>query len=741
MASETTAYIEISPYQEILSGMNFILSISTGVVKLTGPNGVGKTRLLQQLHKAMKEEKQEMVLFFTPPVSPKEIEDAVRRQLRLDRDLPFPKALTLAVLARPFDQQRLIIVFDEVERIEQDTLLSTTQFLDIIHHEQPLISLVLCGDESVNVRLQQPVYQPLVRDTLLSYELNPLTKEQLQVFARALLPAMGLKPFEIRNGVLEKLYVESGGLPGAVPALLEQMSTQDLSKLITTPPPVEAAAAPVTADQTALTPEEKLVSAARAEREATPRWQLQLQQWQKPLQTSALAAGLLIAGVVAWPRVSPLVADLYRTVAGSTPTQPTTPATPAPAVTEPVVAPAEVVAIAAPEPVVEIPAPAEVATVAEAPVETPVPEPTAAAPVVPDPAPEVVATTPEPAPVVPAPAAEPVVVATADPAVPAAPAPAPQQVTTLSGDAAELERVVQQWLDAWEQQQVDAFFSYYHTDFAPLYQNTRAAWRADRQSRIAAPAAIQIELEEFRVGTASPLGTTVSFWMTYRAPNYADRTLKEVLIGPDVDGQWRILQEFNREVAVLPRDAFGAAPAQIAAVQQGTTAPAVAGAIVPVAVLPGPSTLSTPSAVTPPQTDEAGIGSFIAQWLNAWQAQDVDSYFSYYHPDFVPASMASMQAWRNDRILKITRPQAIRLQMDELQVLETGAQTAQVEFLMTYHSTHYADRTLKALQLGKIGNGDWRITEERNRRVEPLPLVRLLTALVTPPFTVDIASL
>jgi ketosteroid isomerase-like protein len=301
--------------------------------------------------------------------------------------------------------------------------------------------------------------------------------------------------------------------------------------------------------------------------------------------------------------------------------------------------------------------------------------------------------------------------------------------------------VVQQWLDAWEQQEVDNFFSYYHTDFAPLYQSTRAAWRVDRQSRIAGPAAIEIELEEFRVGTASALGTTVSFWMTYRAPNYADRTLKEVLIGPDVDGQWRILQEFNREVAVLPRDGRAGAPAQIAAVLPGATTQGVAGPRTPVAVVPGPSTLSTPRAVTPPQTDEAGIGSFIAQWLNAWQAQDVDGYFSHYHPDFKPAAIASVQAWRNDRILKITRPQAIRLQMDELQVLEAGAQTAQIEFLLTYYSTHYADRTLKALRLGKAGNGDWRITDERNRRVEPLPLVRLLTALVTPPFTVDIASL
>jgi guanylate kinase len=47
--------------------MNFILSISVGVVKLTGPAGTGKTRLLQQLEAELQSERQETLLFLTPP--------------------------------------------------------------------------------------------------------------------------------------------------------------------------------------------------------------------------------------------------------------------------------------------------------------------------------------------------------------------------------------------------------------------------------------------------------------------------------------------------------------------------------------------------------------------------------------------------------------------------------------------------------------------------------------------------
>src|SRR5690606_35150926 len=202
---------------EILSGMNFILSISSGVIKLTGPAGTGKSRLLQELRRELQGEKQDLVLFANPPKSPEDLQEQIRRQLKLDRNLAFAKALSLAILAKPYDQQRLVVAFDDAEQIDQDTLISTTQFLDILHNDQPLVSLVLCGDETLSVRLDEPVFRPLVKDLLLSYELNPMTREQLQAYARACLPGLNIGSFEIRNGVLETLYKESRGLPGAVP--------------------------------------------------------------------------------------------------------------------------------------------------------------------------------------------------------------------------------------------------------------------------------------------------------------------------------------------------------------------------------------------------------------------------------------------------------------------------------------------------------------------------------------------
>lgn len=173
MVLESNTYIDISPFHEILSGMNFILSISVGVVKLTGPAGTGKTRLLQQLETELQAEKQEALLFLKPPTSIKELHDSISRQLKLDNEFGFNKALIHHIIAKPYDQQRLVVLFDNAEKIDIDVLLAIALFRNIMHNSQPIVSIVLCGGEELNQKLEDSSYRPLVQDMLLSYELTP----------------------------------------------------------------------------------------------------------------------------------------------------------------------------------------------------------------------------------------------------------------------------------------------------------------------------------------------------------------------------------------------------------------------------------------------------------------------------------------------------------------------------------------------------------------------------------------
>ncbi len=793
MVLESNTYIDISPYHEILSGMNFILSISVGVVKLTGPAGTGKTRLLQQLETELQAERQESLLFLTPPTSIKDLHDTITRRLKLDNEFGFNKALIHHIIAKPYDQQRLVVIFDNAELIDIDVLLAIALFRNVMHNNQPIVSIVLCGSEALNTKLEDSSYRPLVSDLLLSYEINAMTREQLQAYATACADIHRLGKLPLKNGVLTELLNDSKGLPGPVPDLLKQLKEKIESgtvsvkadeappvvaaaaaapaeapvakpakpafrlfgkaeaktearvepKLEAAPPRVEsklesaparvepkpepaparvvapipvperivapapgraatpapassvrAAASASASDSDTSTPsaDERLILASRAEKEAARKRKLEIDwaRYKPAAQRTALAAILLIAVIVAWPRLSPTVGDLYASLTGAR---------------GPAAAPEAPVDVAAGE------------TEAQAPVD------------VAEPPPAVAQTEPEPvveAPPAPAPVVEPEPAQVTAAPQPAAPAPAPQVAripgpTVTDASPEELEMVIRDWLMAWEEQDVDDFFSYYHTDFAPLYQDTIAAWRAERQNRISRPSSIMIELQDFMVEETSRIGTRVSFWMNYEAPNYADRTLKEVLIGPDVDGQWRILQEYNQQTEALDSGAVAASPSQ-AGVQRTQVAQTPATLSLPGPVQAPP--VSTRAAFTQDQIE--GIARFLAEWLTAWQNQDVDGYFRHYEPGFKAESMTSAAQWRNDRIAKINRPQRIVLRMDELEILAGDDDNVRVQLVLEYHSTHYADRTVKEIELHKAQSGSWLIAQEKNREVVPLPLMRLL---------------
>ena len=297
-----------------------------------------------------------------------------------------------------------------------------------------------------------------------------------------------------------------------------------------------------------------------------------------PLISNKIRKGLyggaaIAAGVAAVYLIYPLVAPMLQKPATpsvatiSTPPPATTVAEPVPA---PILASEEstpVEVVTEPETVAVIPEQAEVLTDFSSTSASPVtpelvttvePEPVAdteqlaaveaePAPVV-TPAPSTTEPVITPVPAAPVVAIQPPVIPTSAPATPAPATPAPVTPAasttvslvpifanaTLQDDSpAALEAMVRNWLGAWQSQNIDEYFGAYHTDFAPMYLTTRAAWQDNRLRSVSRPSAISIAMDEFTVNGVSAVGTHVSFWMEYHTPTYADRTLKELVVGHD----------------------------------------------------------------------------------------------------------------------------------------------------------------------------------------------------------------
>ena len=225
-------------------------------------------------------------------------------------------------------------------------------------------------------------------------------------------------------------------------------------------------------------------------------------------------------------------------------------------------------------------------------------------------------------------------------------------------------------------------------------------------------------------------GTTVSFRLDYQSPTYSDRTTKELVLGRDTDGQLRILRELNKVVEVQPPGLLTAAAPTTAAQPRQTTAAQprqTAAAGVKIATRIGEPMVIQPDAeVSGLQNNRDNINQFISSWLNSWQHKDLDGYFSHYDPQFKAPLMASTDAWRDDRTVKIIRPAVIQLQLENMELVNETSEGAVLHLTLAYHSTYYADRTQKEIRLHRTSDGILHILEEKNIAVESLPLSRLL---------------
>jgi len=186
-------YITAGPYQEIISGIQMILSFSDGVVKLTGQDGAGKTSLLHRLQKHIEDEGQGTLLFSPPPKSVLELHNTVTRTFRLAADVSFRKALARHLTSQPRDRQHLVLLFDDAETMDDETLGDLLLFRNVKQGDQSLVSLVLFGSADLDARLQAPELAELVQDIVLNYELNPLNFKQLAAFCEQAIPALGLR--------------------------------------------------------------------------------------------------------------------------------------------------------------------------------------------------------------------------------------------------------------------------------------------------------------------------------------------------------------------------------------------------------------------------------------------------------------------------------------------------------------------------------------------------------------------
>ncbi|MCE2747153.1 MAG: TolC family protein [Burkholderiales bacterium] len=101
-------------------------------------------------------------------------------------------------------------------------------------------------------------------------------------------------------------------------------------------------------------------------------------------------------------------------------------------------------------------------------------------------------------------------------------------------------------------------------------------------------------------------------------------------------------------------------------------------------------------------------------WAKAWENKDVNSYISFYAPNFKPEE-GSYEAWLNNRRDRISKAQGIDIEISDLQVVPSFDKPDEYEisFIQDYRAKSYQERSKKILTW-KDRKGVWQIIREQN---------------------------
>lgn len=118
--------------------------------------------------------------------------------------------------------------------------------------------------------------------------------------------------------------------------------------------------------------------------------------------------------------------------------------------------------------------------------------------------------------------------------------------------------LIDRWSRAWQQQNIDEYFSIYSHGYSAYKYMSSKEWRNWRTARLKKPLWISIEIGPVAVkrGTTGELNGAskrelhATFWQLYRSPGYQDDTLKTLVLRQE-SGIWKIADEINEEVRPL----------------------------------------------------------------------------------------------------------------------------------------------------------------------------------------------
>jgi type II secretory pathway predicted ATPase ExeA len=205
---------------------------------LHGPNGVGKTLLVQHFLKSLPDKRYQPLVLSHSSVTGTDLLRLLCIELgQTARMRRSDNVLSIRQGWQQLDRLWPVVVLDEAQNLSA-TALEEVRLLSCDRRDtQPPFSLLLVGDEQLLPRLQMGINAPLLARLSFCLRLDPWTGEQLAGYVQARLQEVGIHANPFEAAALQLLLQAGNGLPRLLNHLaqraLEQAATQN-SRAITT---------------------------------------------------------------------------------------------------------------------------------------------------------------------------------------------------------------------------------------------------------------------------------------------------------------------------------------------------------------------------------------------------------------------------------------------------------------------------------------------------------------------------
>jgi len=181
---------------------------------LHGPNGVGKTLLVQHFLKALPDKRYKPLVLSHSSVTGTDLLRLLCMELgQTARMRRSDNVLSIRQGWQQLDRLWPVIVLDEAQNLSA-TALEEVRLLSCDRRDtQPPFSLLLVGDEQLLPRLQMGINAPLLARLSFCLRLEPWTAEHLTGYVQARLHEVGIHTNPFEAAALQLLLHAGNGLP------------------------------------------------------------------------------------------------------------------------------------------------------------------------------------------------------------------------------------------------------------------------------------------------------------------------------------------------------------------------------------------------------------------------------------------------------------------------------------------------------------------------------------------------